>query len=150
MLKDGDLAPDFTGINQNGERLQLSQLKGKKTILYFYPKDNTPGCTVEACNLNEHYGELIRLGFEVIGVSPDTAGSHQKFIEKYSLQFHLIADTEKEIMTQYEAYGEKIMYGKPVVGVLRKTYLIDETGKILKIIKKVDTKNHVAQILKAL
>ncbi len=149
-LQEGIKAPDFKGIDQNGNEISLADFKGKKIILYFYPKDNTPGCTAEACNLNDNFEILTQKGFVVIGVSPDSPSSHQKFIAKFNLQFLLIADPEKNILSQYEAYGEKIMYGKTVVGVLRKTYIIDEQGNIIKIIKKVDTKNHTEQILKYL
>ncbi len=147
-LEEGMKAPDFTGTDQDGNTISLSTFKGKKVILYFYPKDNTPGCTAEACNLNDNFDELTDKGFEIIGVSPDSASSHQKFIAKFNLQFKLITDTEKEILILYEAYGEKNMYGKKVMGVIRKTYIIDEQGVIQKIIKRVDTKNHTAQILK--
>ncbi len=149
-LQEGMAAPDFSGKDQNGDTLKISDFKGKKLILYFYPKDNTPGCTAESCNLNEHYDELTSKGFQVVGVSPDDASSHLKFIAKYNLNFKLIADTEKEILKKYEAWGEKNMYGKIVVGVIRKTYIIDEQGKILKIIKRVKTKEHTQQILSLL
>lgn len=147
-LQEGIKAPDFKGIDHNGNEISLSDFKGKKIILYFYPKDNTPGCTAEACNLNDNYEVLTQKGFEVIGVSPDTPSSHQKFMAKHNLRFTLMADTQKSILTQYEAYGEKMMYGKTTIGVIRKTYLIDQEGIIKKIIKKVDTKNHTEQILK--
>ena len=149
-LQEGVKAPDFKGLDHNRNEISLNDFKGKKIILYFYPKDNTPGCTAEACNLNDNFELLTQKGFVVIGVSPDSPTSHQKFMAKFNLQFTLIADPEKTILTQYEAYGEKMMYGKPVVGVIRKTYLIDEEGTIQKIIKKVDTKNHTEQILKYL
>ena len=147
-LNIGDLAPDFSGVNQNNETVHLSDFKGKKVILYFYPRDNTPGCTAESCNLNENYSELRNMGYEVIGVSPDSVSSHQKFIAKFELGFNLIADTEKAILRQYGAWGEKSMYGKISEGVLRTTYIISEDGVIEKVFKKVDTKNHTAQILK--
>lgn len=149
-LKEGDIAPDFTGKNQKGEGVKLSDYKGKKVILYFYPKDDTPGCTAEACNLRDNYSELIEKGFEVIGVSPDSEKSHNKFIDKYNLPFTLIPDENKEILMAYEAWGEKKMYGKAYMGVLRTTYIINEEGRIEKIIRKVDTKNHTKQILDAL
>ena len=116
-------------------------------ILFFYPKDNTPGCTAESCNLSESYDELTAKGFEVIGVSPDSIQSHQKFIAKHNLRFNLIADTEKEILQQYDAWGLKKMYGKEYMGVLRKTFVIDENGLIVKIFEKVKTKDHTNQIL---
>jgi len=149
-LIEGDKAPAFSGKTQSGDVISLEKLRGKKVILYFYPKDNTPGCTAEACNLNENYNELINNGFEVIGVSPDNELSHQKFIDKYGLKFNLIADVDKSILQAYGAYGEKMMYGKVTTGVLRKTYVIDEQGVIVSIFKKVDTKDHANQILKAL
>lgn len=145
-LKEGDIAPDFTALNQNEKSISLSDYKGKKVILYFYPKDNTPGCTAEACNLNDNISDLSTKGFVVLGVSPDSPASHQKFIAKYNLNFELIADTEKEILNAYGAYGEKNMYGKITMGVLRSTFVIDENGVIEKIIKKVKTKEATEQI----
>lgn len=150
VLKEGDKAPIFKGINQDDKAISLDDFKGKKVILYFYPKDNTPGCTAESCNLSENYDDLTNKGFEVIGVSPDSIASHQKFIAKHNLRFNLIADTEKEILQQYEAWGEKKMYGKSYMGVLRKTYIIDEEGTIIKIFEKVKTKDHTNQILSEL
>ena len=146
ILKEGDKAPEFTGKNQDGNPISLSDFSGKKVILYFYPKDNTPGCTAESCNLNENYADLTDKGFEVIGVSPDSAASHIKFIAKHNLQFNLIADTEKEILKLYNAWGLKKMYGKEYMGVLRSTFVINEKGIIEKIIKKVKTKDHTNQI----
>jgi peroxiredoxin Q/BCP len=145
----GDKAPDFKGKNQNGETISLKDFKGKKVILYFYPKDDTPGCTAESCNLRDNYADLKKKGYEIIGVSADDEKSHKKFADKYALPFSLIADTEKEILQAYDAWGEKSMYGKKYMGILRKTYVIDEKGKIEKIFDKVDTKNHAEQILKA-
>lgn len=150
LLKVGDLAPDFTSKNQDGKEIKLSSFRGKKVILYFYPKDDTPGCTAEACNLRDNYEELTKKGFEVIGVSPDDEKSHGKFITKYNLQFNLIADTSKLILKQYGAWGLKKMYGKEYEGVLRTTYVINEVGKIEKVIEKVETGNHAAQVLKEL
>jgi len=147
MLKIGAKAPAFKGINQHGETISLSKLKGKKVILYFYPKDSTPTCTVESCNLRDGYDDLVEYGFEVIGVSADDVKSHVKFADKNKLPFSLIADTNREIITAYEAWGEKSMYGKKYMGILRKTYVIDEKGKLEVIIEKVDSKNHVQQIL---
>ncbi|MCU4157068.1 thioredoxin-dependent thiol peroxidase [Carboxylicivirga sp. A043] len=147
MLKEGDKAPIFKGLNQDEKEISLNDFSGKKVILYFYPKDNTPGCTAESCNLSESYDELTSKGFEVIGVSPDSIASHQKFIAKHSLRFNLIADTEKEILQQYDAWGLKKMYGKEYMGVLRKTFIIDENGVIIKIFEKVKTKDHTNQIL---
>lgn len=146
VLKEGDKAPIFNGKNQNGETINLADFKGKKVILYSYPKDNTPGCTAEACNLNENFDDLTNKGFVVIGISPDSEASHQRFITKHSLQFNLITDPEKEILQQYNAWGEKKLYGKTYMGVLRKTFIINEEGIIEKIIEKVKTKDHTNQI----
>lgn len=146
-LKEGDKAPEFKGINQDNKQLSLSDFKGKKLILYFYPKDNTPGCTAESCNLNENYDSLTKAGFEVLGVSPDKITSHQKFIAKHNLAFNLIADTEKLILEAYGAWGEKKLYGKTYMGVLRTTFVISEDGIIEKIFSKVKTKDHTNQIL---
>jgi len=147
-LKIGDKAPHFEGIDQNGQSIKLEQFKGKKLVLYFYPKDNTPGCTAEACNLRDNYEAFLAKGYAVVGVSADSVKSHQNFAQKYQLPFPLISDPDKKILTAYQAYGEKKMYGKTVMGTLRKTYIIDEKGIIEDIIEKVDTKNHSAQILK--
>ena len=149
-LKVGDKAPLFNGLNQNSEKVSLNNFSGKKLILYFYPKDNTPGCTAESCNLNENYNTWIDKGFEVVGVSPDSVQSHQKFINKFGLKFNLIADTEKEILQAYGAWGEKNMYGRKYMGVLRTTFVIDEDGIIIDIFEKVQTKDHTNQIIKAL
>ena len=146
-LEVGDKAPEFTAKDQDGKTISLSDFKGKKLILYFYPKDNTPGCTAEACNLNDNYSELTDKGFEVVGVSPDSIESHQKFIAKYNLSFHLIADPDKEVINKYGVWGEKNMYGKKSMGLLRTTFVIDEEGKIQHIFKKVQTKDHTNQIL---
>ena len=150
FLEEGTLAPEFAGKNQNGDDIRLSDFKGKKVVLYFYPKDNTPGCTAESCNLRDNYSELTSKGYEVIGVSPDSEKSHTNFITKYDLPFNLVADTDKEILKAYGAWGLKKMYGKEYEGVLRTTYVIDEEGKVLKVFKKVQTKDHTDQILKAL
>ena len=149
-LKTGDLAPEFTGKNQFGEKISLSQFKGKKVILYFYPKDNTPGCTAEACNFNENFEDLTQNGFVVIGVSADSEKSHKGFAEKYNLRFHLIADTEKTILQAYNAWGEKSMYGKKYMGIIRKTFVISEEGILESLIEKVETKNATAQVFKTL
>jgi peroxiredoxin Q/BCP len=149
-LKKGDIAPDFKGVNQNGEQISLSDYSGKKVILYFYPKDSTPGCTSEACNLNDNYDMWLSKGYEVIGVSPDSVASHKKFAEKYNLNFNLIADTEKEILQQYGAWGEKNMFGKTKMGVLRTTFVINENGRIEDVFEKVKTKDHTNQILSTL
>ena len=149
-LAEGMKAPDFSGKDQSGNEISLKNLQGRKVILYFYPKDNTPGCTTESCNLRDNYMELIKKGFEVIGVSADSEKSHQNFIDKYNLPFNLISDSGKEILKAYGAWGLKKLYGKVYEGILRKTFIIDEQGVILKIINKVDTKNHTNQILDAL
>ena len=141
-LKVGDKVQNFDKI------ISPDKLKDKKLILYFYPKDNTPGCTDEACNLRDNYEDLKKHGFEVIGVSPDNEKSHQKFIEKFTLPFQLISDSGKEILEQFEVWSEKKMYGKTYMGVIRKTFIINEEGIIEKIIEKVDTKNHASQIFK--
>lgn len=150
ILEEGQKAPNFVGKNQLGQTLTLDQFKGKTLILYFYPKDNTPGCTSEACDLRDNYRQLLSKGFEVVGVSPDSEKSHQGFIEKQKLPFHLIADVDKTILKAYNAWGTKKMYGKGYEGVLRTTFVIDGNGMIAKIITKVDTKNPTEQILKAL
>ncbi|MCK9206776.1 MAG: thioredoxin-dependent thiol peroxidase [Salinivirgaceae bacterium] len=150
ILEEGQKAPNFVGKNQLGQTLSLDQFKGKTLILYFYPKDNTPGCTFEACDLRDNYRQLLSKGFEVVGVSPDSEKSHQGFIEKQKLPFHLIADVDKTILKAYNAWGMKKMYGKEYEGVLRTTFVIDGNGVIVKIITKVDTKNPTEQILKTL
>ena len=149
-LKSGDKAPDFEGVNQDGKKVGLQDFSGKKLILYFYPKDNTPGCTAESCNLNDNYNAWLEKGYEVLGVSPDSVESHRKFKEKFNLEFDLLADTEKEILQAYGAWGEKNMYGKKYMGVLRTTFIIDENGVIEDVFKKVKTKDHTNQILKSL
>ena len=147
MLQIGTKAPHFEGLIETGERVSLADYAGKKLVLYFYPKDSTPGCTAEACDLRDNYERFLALGYEVLGVSKDSSASHQKFIEKYQLPFHLIADTDMTILKAYEAWGEKKNYGKVTMGTLRTTYVIDEQGVIIDAIGKVDTKNHTAQIL---
>jgi len=147
MIKINDLAPLFTGLNQKGEEISLSSFRGKKVILYFYPKDNTPGCTAEACDLNDNYSMWLSKGYEVIGVSPDSVASHKKFAEKFGLSFNLIADTTHDILKAYGVWGEKSMYGKSYMGVLRTTFVIDENGIVTEVFEKVDTKNHSKQII---
>lgn len=146
-LKEGSKAPVFEGIDQNGNKLKLSDFKGKKVVLYFYPKDNTPGCTAEACNLRDNHTALLNKGFAVIGVSPDSEKSHKGFAGKYSLPFPLLADESKKILNDYGVWGEKKMYGKSYFGVIRTTFIINETGVIEHIIGKVDTSGHTEQIL---
>jgi len=149
-LSKGVKAPSFEGINQDGKTIRLKDFKGKKVILYFYPKDDTPGCTAEACNLRDNYQRWISKGFEVIGISPDNEKSHKKFREKYNLPFNLLADPDKRILKAYGAWGTKKMYGRSYDGVLRTTYVIDEEGIIEEVLSKVDTKNHTSQILQEL
>lgn len=148
QLTEGAMAPQFEGINQNGSLISLADYKGRKLILYFYPKDNTPGCTAESCDLSDNYDFWLAKGVDVVGVSPDSSASHQKFIEKFGLRFNLIADTEKKILQDYGVWGEKKNYGKSYMGVIRTTFLINEEGIIEKIFRKVDTKNHTEQIVK--
>ena len=146
QLKEGMKAPGFEGIDQNGNTVKLSDFKGKKVVLYFYPKDNTPGCTAEACNLRDNWDSFSDKGFTVIGVSPDNEKSHKGFAGKYSLPFPLIADTSKKILNDYGVWGEKKMYGRSFLGVIRTTFIINEKGIIEKIITKVDTGGHTKQI----
>lgn len=149
-LSIGDQAPEFQGLNQKGETISLSGFKGKKLILYFYPKDNTPGCTAESCNLNDNYQMWLSKGYEVVGVSPDNVASHKKFDDKFQFGFNLIADPETVILQAYGVWGEKSMYGRKYMGVMRTTFVINENGIIEAIFDKVDTKNHTEQIIKAL
>lgn len=148
QLKEGMKAPMFEGIDQDGRTIKLSDFPGKKVVLYFYPKDNTSGCTAEACNLRDNHEMLLRKGFAVVGVSMDSEKSHKGFSSKYSLPFPLIADTSRKILNDYGVYREKKLYGKSFLGIVRTTFLIDEKGIIEKIISKVDTKNHSEQIFK--
>ncbi|MBR2196331.1 MAG: thioredoxin-dependent thiol peroxidase [Salinivirgaceae bacterium] len=148
MLQIGTKAPYFEGVDENENLVKLSDFSGKKLVLYFYPKDSTPGCTAEACDLRDNYQRFLSLGYEVLGVSKDSSASHQKFIAKYNLPFHLISDTNCVILKDYGAWGEKKMYGKTTIGTIRSTYVIDEQGVIIDAIAKVDTKNHTAQLLK--
>ncbi len=145
-LKQGDKAPAITAKNQNGETVKLSDFKGKKVILYFYPKDNTPGCTTEACNFRDNYQGLVKDGFEVLGVSVDSEQSHQKFISKFDLPFNLLADEDQKIVNDYGVWVEKNMYGKKYMGTARTTFVIDEQGVIQHIIKKVDNNNATQQV----
>ena len=147
MLQVGTKAPYFEGVDENGDTVRLTDFAGKKLVLYFYPKDSTPGCTSEACDLRDNYERFIALGYEVLGVSKDSSASHQKFIAKYELPFHLVADTDMTILKAYEAWGEKKNYGKVGMGTLRTTYVIDEQGTIVDAIGKVNTKEHTKQIL---
>ncbi len=147
MLAVGEKFPEFLGLDQDGKEVKLSDFRGKKLVVYFYPKDNTSGCTAEACNLRDHYSALKQAGYEVIGVSKDGAASHRKFIEKQSLPFSLIADTETTLNQEAGVWAEKKLYGRSYMGTLRTTFLIDENGIIERVIDKVDTKNHASQIL---
>jgi len=149
-LSEGQKAPEFTANDQNGKSVSLSNFAGKSIILYFYPKNDTPGCTAEACSFRDNYESLLAEGFEVLGVSTDDEKSHLKFIGKYNLPFSLIADTNKKIVEAYGVWVEKNMYGKKYMGVSRKTFIIDKNGMIRKIIDKVDTKNSSAQVLEIL
>lgn len=149
MLEEGQKAPNFKTKIQTGETRSLKDYKGKKLVLYFYPKDDTPGCTKEACNLRDNYEDLQSQGYEILGVSPDSDASHIKFIDKHDLPFDLAVDTDHKLAEAYGAWGEKNMYGRKYMGILRSTFIIDEKGKIEKIIKKVKTADHTAQILKA-
>ena len=149
MLKEGDDAPDFTTKNQNGEDIKLADLRGKRVVLYFYPKDDTPGCTKEACSLRDSFDVFEEKGIKIFGISTDSEKSHQKFISKYSLPFDLLADTEKELVNAYGVWGEKMNYGKKYMGINRMTFLIDENGKIAKIFKKVKVDEHADEVLKA-
>ncbi|MEQ8238410.1 MAG: thioredoxin-dependent thiol peroxidase [Cyclobacteriaceae bacterium] len=147
MLEKGEKAPEFEGIDQDGNTIKSSDFSDKKIVLYFYPKDNTPGCTAQACNLRDNYQSLLAQGYVVIGVSQDSTASHKKFIEKQNLPFPLIADTDHVVHNLFGVWGEKKMYGKTYMGTLRTTFIIDEQGIIEEVIAKVKTKDHTAQIL---
>lgn len=150
VMTEGDRAPAIDSVDQEGKRITLEEYRGKKVVLYFYPKDNTPGCTAESCNLRDNYSRFLEQGYEVIGVSADSEKSHQKFIARHKLPFRLISDTEKKVMKDYGTWGEKKLYGKTYMGILRKTFIIDEEGFITKIIEKVKTKEHSEQIFNEL
>jgi peroxiredoxin Q/BCP len=147
MLKIGDRMPDFDVVDQDGMKVSSKDLIGKKTVVYFYPKDNTSGCTAEACSIRDNYETLIAKGYNVVGVSKDSVASHKKFIEKYQLPFTLLSDTSTQMLQAFGAWGEKKMYGKTVLGTIRRTFLFDEDGILERIREKVDTKNHAEQIL---
>ena len=147
-LKPGDKAPDFSGKDQDGNPVKLSDYKGQKVVLYFYPKDDTPGCTAQACNLRDNYQKFKKANYIILGVSSDDEKSHRKFIEKYSLPFPLIADEDKKINELYDVWKEKSMFGKTYMGTVRTTFVIDEQGVIEDIITKVNTEEHTDQILK--
>ncbi len=147
MLKIGDKMPDFEVVDKDGNKVASADLLGKKTIVYFYPKDNTPGCTAEACSLRDNYAALTAQGYNVVGVSKDSAASHKKFISKFELPFTLLSDPSTQMLQDFGAWGEKKMCGKVSVGTLRRTFIFDEQGILTRIIEKVDTKNHASQIL---
>ena len=147
MLKIGDRMPDFEVVDQDGNKVRSKDFIGRKTVVYFYPKDNTSGCTAEACSIRDNYEALIAKGYNVVGVSKDSAASHRKFIEKYELPFTLLSDTSTQMLQAFGAWGEKKMYGKTVLGTIRRTFIFDEDGILERIIEKVDTKNHADQIL---
>ncbi len=147
MLAIGDKMPAFNVADQDGNLVTNETLQGKKTVIYFYPKDSTPGCTAEACNIRDNYHSFLARGYQVYGVSKDSAASHRKFIEKYQLPFPLLADTTTEMLQAFGAWGEKKLYGKTYMGVLRMTFVFDENGILERIIDKVDTKNHTEQLL---
>jgi peroxiredoxin Q/BCP len=149
MLNEGDTAPDFVTKDQNGNEVKLSDFRGQRVVLYFYPKDDTPGCTKQACSLRDSHDVYTEKGIKVLGVSNDDEASHRKFISKFDLPFDLLADTEKEIVNAYGVYGEKNMYGKKYMGINRMTFLIDEAGKIKKIFKKVNVSEHADEVLRA-
>ena len=146
-LNVGDKAPEIVALNQKGEEIKLSSLKGKKVVLFFYPKDNTPSCTKEACNLRDNYAALQAQGYEVFGISIDSEKSHQKFIDKFELPYDLLVDEDKKIVSDYGVWQEKSMYGKTYMGTVRTTFIIDEEGNIADIIKKVKVSEHADQIL---
>ena len=146
-LTIGDPAPDFTSTDQAGQPIRLSDYRGRKVVLYFYPKDDTSGCTAQACSLRDNYADLRAAGYEILGVSVDNQASHQKFISKYDLPFSLVSDTDKQVVDAYGVWQEKSMYGRKYMGTARTTFLIDKNGIITDIIGKVDTKKHAEQIL---
>ena len=148
MLKIGDKMPHFEVVDQDGKIVTSNDLLGRKTVIYFYPKDNTSGCTAEACNLRDNYEALIAKGYNVVGVSKDSAASHRKFIDKYELPFTLLADTTTDMQQTFGVWAEKSLYGRKYMGTLRQTFIFDEQGILTEIIEKVDTKNHAEQILK--
>jgi peroxiredoxin Q/BCP len=150
MLREGTTAPDFSLPADGGGDVSLSDYRGKKVVLYFYPKDNTSGCTTEACNFRDDYSDLIAAGAVVLGVSPDTVQSHDKFKLKHGLPFALLSDPDHEVAELYGAWGEKKMYGRTYMGIIRSTFIIDEEGRIAKVFPKVQPKNHSQQVLKAL
>lgn len=149
VLKEGSKAPAFKALDQNGNAISLADFKGKKVILYFYPKDDTPTCTIQACNLRDNFALLKKKGYQVVGVSVDDVKSHKKFEQKHDLPFPLVADEDKKIVDKYNLWGEKKFMGRTYMGTTRTTFLIDEEGKIVKIIEKPESKNHTEEILEA-
>ena len=147
MLKIGDKMPDFEVVDQDGKEVSSKDLLGKRTIIYFYPKDNTSGCTAEACNLRDNYARLVAEGYNVIGISKDSVNSHKDFASKHNLPFTLLSDTSTEILQAFGAWGENKIDGKTTMGPIRKTFIFNEDGILVKIIDKVDTQNHASQIL---
>ena len=147
MLNIGDAMPRFEVVDQDGNVVSSEDFKGKKTIIYFYPKDNTSGCTAEACSIRDNYDRFLAEGYNVVGVSKDSAASHKRFAQKYELPFTLLSDPSTQILQDFGAWGEKKMYGKVSMGTLRKTFIFNEEGILEKIIEKVDTENHASQIL---
>lgn len=148
-LKAGDKAPDFKGIDENGDSISLADFAGKKLVLYFYPKDNTPTCTIESCNLRDNYEHMLAQGYEVLGVSADTSKKHQSFIQKYKLPFHLLADTERTVLKAYNVWGPKKFMGRTFDGIHRVTFVIDEKGVIEEVISAVKSRSHARQILES-
>ena len=146
-LQIGDKAPEINSVDQNGNSINLEQYQGKKLVLYFYPKDMTPGCTAQSCNLSDNYTALQKNGYDVIGVSCDSVKRHQKFIEKYSLPFNLISDEDQKVVNDYGVWQLKKFMGREYMGIVRTTFLINENGKIEDIITKVKTKEHTSQII---
>jgi len=149
VLKEGSKAPAFKALDQNGNAISLADFKGKKLVLYFYPKDDTPTCTIQACNLRDNYALLKKKGYQVVGVSVDDVKSHKKFEQKHELPFPLVSDEDKKIVDKYNLWGEKKFMGRTYMGTTRTTFLIDEEGKIVRIIDKPDSKNHTEEILEA-
>ena len=150
MLQEGTIAPDFTLAADGGSEVTLSDYRGKKVVLYFYPKDNTSGCTTEACNFRDDYSEIVAAGAAVLGVSPDSVKSHDGFKLKYTLPFALLSDPDHEVAEMYGAWGEKKMYGRTYMGIIRSTFIIDEEGQIIKVFPKVSPKNHSKEVLAVL
>ncbi len=147
MLKIGDKMPNFELANQDGKVVSSSEFVGRKTVVYFYPKDSTPGCTAEACSLRDNYKSFLDKGYNVIGISKDSVASHKRFVDKYQLPFDLLADTSTDVIQMFGAWGEKKLYGRVYMGIMRYTYIFDENGVLVDVIDKVDTKNHASQIL---